>query len=933
MAYPDNPEFIDFVDERTEPAEVEAEEHSISAGQYTYSLSEVPDTEFSISCTGDVNGPYTVSFTNAAPGSGCVYVNPLNGNVLHCATDAPDDLTWSYWGRGTANNKCMLEQYREPIEAVHRVARQLWVSATSPASQGVNIAKGNAEIAGKLVEYNGGTQDFSSITFDNPGYYKAIRVALTSAGSVTHSEGEEASSRALCDDPPAIPESKTLAIVFLQDGASITEANIVNTLIEVSYHSGDPDSGGSGDVAKYQYASGVVSGDAVCLSSPNTVNKADADEDDRVPSIGFVEEILDETYCTVRSSGLFDFSSKSTSYDSLIFGQQVYLSTAAGRMTQTRNQTPDEWDQPLGIALSAARIQISIGAATKNKQGGVDPDDPTPVDPDKGAKFKRGAAVSERDFVYMDADLETVKLAKADADETMPAIGIIDSEVDATWCIVKNNYIWVVADHNDLYPGGLTPGAAGDIWYISVVTAGDVDAPPLAANPEHYVQIAVRQIDAGGTKFLICCGPAAKPQPSDPDDGYDCACANDVSIGDSVYIDSLGVARRTVATDDAKVNAIGIVSAVNQANNRCTIVRPPNVYRPAQGYAAGEWVLNPDGTPGAWLHIEGVAVWPVGSWKVRIGWGRGVVYPLTGLLVDIKNYGKMAGPGDDDGTDADPHPDRVTGRYTAPGAGTVNSWAEFSTQPELWGVTGSDWESPSSVAGVILASEHDVIGDKWYWTLLEKGLHGADYTPGAQYYAIASGQIAAKVGLGKYKKLAGIGQEDGRLLVCPGPVEYCDPDGGDPVPIIPFVEVMFPVPTANYYDKMRDHDGSTSAITEDYVSDEWLVELPTIIASVDFFAKSTGAGAGAFLELDLCSSLTGTLLSTKAKLVTTGVGVRGDTLPSSANSAGHVRAVIDNTMLPIDPGETLYWKYTRNGAYTTAPYGIGIQINKYGVKA
>ena len=189
MAYPDNPEFIDFVDERTEPAEVEGEEHSITAGDYTYSLNEVPDTEFSISCTGDVNGSYAVSITNAAPGSGCVYVNPLNGNVLHCAIDAPDDLTWSYWGRGTANNKHMLQQYREPIENVHKVARQFWVSATSPASQGVNVAKGNGVVAGKLVEYNGGTKDFSSVTFDNPGYCKAIRLALDAAANLTYSEG------------------------------------------------------------------------------------------------------------------------------------------------------------------------------------------------------------------------------------------------------------------------------------------------------------------------------------------------------------------------------------------------------------------------------------------------------------------------------------------------------------------------------------------------------------------------------------------------------------------------------------------------------------------------------------------------------------------------------------------------------------------------
>jgi hypothetical protein len=146
------------------------------------------------------------------------------------------------------------------------------------------------------------------------------------------------------------------------------------------------------------------------------------------------------------------------------------------------------------------------------------------------------------------------------------------------------------------------------------------------------------------------------------------------------------------------------------------------------------------------------------------------------------------------------------------------------------------------------------------------------------------------------------------------------------------------VPIANPYDKIRGTDGTyeASKVSGNWDSKvtEWLIEVPTVIQSgVDFFAKSTGAGAGAFLELDLCrGSDDVSILLTKAKLVTTGDGVRGDTLPTSSNNVGHTRAVVDETKMPVDPGETLYWLFTVNGIHTTMPYGIGIIINKYGVK-
>ncbi|HUT04246.1 MAG TPA: hypothetical protein VM163_10185 [bacterium] len=939
MAYPDSPEFIDFVDERTEPAEIEEEQHSITPGSYTYSLNEVPDAEYSISCTGEVHGSYTVSFTNTAPGSGCVYVNPLNGNALHCASDASDNLTWSYWGRGTANNKHMLEQYRDPIEHVHKVARQFWVSATSPQSQAVTIAKGNAEIAGKLVEYNGGTQDFSSATFDNPGYTKAIRITVDSSGQVTYSEGDEASSRALCSDPPAVPASKSIAIVFLRDGADISGDDIVNTLIEVPYHSGDPGSGGSGDAAKYQYEAGVVSGDAVCISSPSTVSKADADDDSLVPAIGFVEAILDDTYCTVRSSGMLDFSNKTTSYSELTYGQQVYLSTAAGRLTQTRNKTPDEWDQSLGIALSSSKVQISIGTATKNTAGPTPGPGPGP-EPGPGpgtGNYKHEAGVAEAEFVYLKSDAETVDEAKADSASTMPAIGIVDEVIDATWCVVKNNYQWKTADHGGAAPGGLTPGVAGDVFNISATTEGEAVISAGFIDPEHWVQQCCKQIDDAGTIFLICCSSAYKPEPPDPGDGYDYDCASDVGTGMSVYLDSSSVARKTDISDDSKVNAKGIVKAVNATNNRCTIVCPPNIYQPDTNYVAGEYFLA--STAGTWgLRTD---PWKPGDWKVRIGFGRGET--VGGLQVDIKNYGKLGDPtepitdGDGDGNVEPVVPDWVFGYFAFDGAGEPinDKWTE---QTSAGGCDYSSYNTVNKMLGVLVSHWWDG-QSAWTCKVLMLGAYGSGYDSGATYFAGADGGIMAGKSFGHFAKLAGRGRPDGKIDVMGGaawPFEFVNGDVGDPVPLYPYTAIMNPAPLPQPFEKVRDNDGSTLPIVADYTSEEYIVEVPTVIASVDFFAKSTGVGAGAYLECDLLDVSNPlapvSLLTTKAHLTAQGDGTRGDTLPSSPNSASHQRAVLDQTKFPLAVGKTIVRTHTRQGVYSTAPYGIGTIINKYGVK-
>ena len=943
MGLPADYEFIEPVDyPRASGVLIEDEEHTLTAGTTDYFLAEVPDGELSITCTGDVQGEYvvdkTLSLNPGTPEAGHVWVCLLNGRCWHTALDADDDLTWGYTGLGTANTSALIGQYAIAINLNRQAAWSFKVTAVSPASQSVNIAGGDTCIGGKTVRYAGGALNLSAVSFVNPGYYKAVRVAMDAATSEpVYLEGPESATLVGCVDPAAIPNSKTIAIVYMQDGEDIESAAIVNIHDDVAGYTGDggsSDGGGAGGV-KMAYSGTVVSGDAVCMVGNNTVGRAAANDDAKVPAQYFVEAILDATYCTVKGSGaVMDFTGKTRTYGSLTFGLPVYLSTAAGYITQARNQTPDEWDQCLGVALSATKVAINIGTAMKNQAGPVPPPPdgpvPPPPTPPDGWKMYRGPGVSEGDFVYAYL-LQSALLAKANADLTMPAIGIDASDVDTTWCIVQNNYTWIVADHGGLYPGGLTPGSAGDLWYISVSTAGEVDAPPMAANPEHYIQIAVRQIDEEGTKFLVCCGPAVRPQPGPGDDGYDTPCANDVAVGNSVYLDSSGIARKTDASNDAKVNAVGIVKAVNQANDRCTIVRPPNVYDPDGGYAGGEYVLDPSAA-GTWGLLSSVLFRP-GDWKVRIGWGRGAT--VKGLLVDIQNYGKFTDPGGDNGTDPDPvNRSRLVGWYKAAFQISAGTWVQ--DDPVVGYVTASDYAEPNQMRGVVLSGSVNC-GAYWNTPVLMRGLYGSGYTAGQLYYNDdVSGGIGPVLALGKYIKRAGVGMQSGELYVDPQPTGWMD-GNVNPCPVLTYV------PGASGFDPMPVqmhekifNDGTTSGSKMTYPTGYTSPMVPAdgqvVIASISARVESSGTDAAGYLTVDVFNNLGSSLLGTKGKIYAA-AGAMRDLICGSKPGSSDVLCIMDKTKFPLTPGHGFYVSGMLSKDYLSAnPYGLSIVVKYYYVK-
>lgn len=929
MPYPDEPSLTDFVDERESPVEIADEEHELLSGT-SYSLTEVPHTEYAISCTGDSYGALTVSFTDASPASGHVYVNPLNGNVLHNAADVPDNFTWDYWGRGTANNEANLEVVNDVVTEAYQAAMYGWVEPTSPASQSVTVKKGNLEVAGKLIEFNGGTLDLSVITFDETGYTKQIRVAVAAGGFLTYSEGQEGTNKTDCETkhPPIIPESQTLAKIFLTHDQVASSSLILNVRGGAGYGgSGGGDDPSHDDSDKYTYQAGVVSGAVVELFGQMDVGLADGDVEAKVPVFAFVSNILDATYCTIKRKGVIDLSATTISYDSLVVGSTVWLSITAGCITQTEPTEAGHYWQPLGVAVSVSKVDINIGVGHWIKEG------PDP-DPDPG-RYKYKAGVAHGELVYLiSIEPDTVDEAKADSILTMPAIGVVTAVPGTNYCQVGGpGYVWDTTEHGGLVPGSLTPQTKGTVFYISVATEGEAGSLPTI-NPEHYVQEACVQLDDAGTRFRIICGPFSRPEPEDPDDGYDTDCDGEVGLTHTVYLDSNSVAHKTDARDDAKKDVVGIVKAVNAANNRCSIVRPPNVYNPNVLYPGGDYLLLPS-TPGGWA-LEKDIIFRPGDWKVLVGWGRGG--SLGGVLVDTHVIGKCKIPGEDEGGDDDPSNGRLIGRFYADFWINPDTWVELVPGEPPNYVIPCNNANPAPITGVVLDTEDD--GVHIVCWVLVYGLHGSGYTPGAAYFACGDpglGSIDKVIQLGAYIKQAGVGHDSGGIFVDPQPVAWADSDGGDPVPLLGFVDLQYPFPLPNPYNKLRISDG-TNVLSKieapwDSKDNEWLMELPTVVHNIDFFLKSTGVGAGAFLELDLCrGSDDVSVLSTKAKLVTTGDGVRGDTLPSSGNSAGHTRAVIDQAKMPIVPGETLYVNYTLNGIFTTEPYGMGSILNKYGVR-
>ena len=948
MGHPAGHDFDNFVDERISSTHIEGEEHSITAGSTTYSIKEIPDTELAYSCTGSVHGCYNIVFTDvitpSPPASGTVNVSLTSCNVAHNAADADDTLTWDYWGTGTANNAEMCNQYQVPIDYNRQAAGEFRVEVTGAAE--VEVKSGNVQIAGAVVQIESGTIDLTR-SFDHPGYFVAIRVGveLSTATLKVLATGQEKSTKSaavlVANQPPGVPETKTAGLVVLHDGAALDmgpagdgyrSSDVIEVHGEVPSYTGDGGGGGGGGTLKKQYEAGVVSGDAVCVTASGTVNKADANNASAVPAQFMVEAILDDTYCSVKGPGqTIDFTGKNTTPGAMTPGAKYYLSTAAGYITPTEPTAVGEYYQIVGTAISTTVLLIQMQDGHWIEEG---------IDPKPVGRYRYQGGVSHGEFVHlMDGYGEnTVDEAKANHYSTMPAIGCVIEDPSGTHVRVGlAGYLWLNSEHGDARPSGVTNESIGTVFYVSPTIEGQAIAPAVI-KPSFCVQSACVQLNAAGTMYRIICGAENWSEDKDPERGYDYPCGSEVTPPNAGYLDSNGVVQQCDATDDAKCNPLGLVRSVNEANTWCNVVLPGAIYKPWQTYGVGEWFLNPSGQLGHWIHGDSIGFWPVNAWKVRVGYGRG---DNAGIRVDIHNYGKMGDPtmdGDDNGNgdNDDIVKDRIYGYFKALGPGVVNRWAEAIAQSPGSNIAGageSTWTNPNVLLGILVSREEDVIQGYWIWKILMHGKHGSGYEAGVPYFAQNSGTVGKGLAFGKYKKPAGVGQEDGQILVNPGPVVFLNGDVGDPTPVEDFVTLLDPLPVGNPYDKIRDHDGTTAPIIADRTSSEWLVELSTVVVSVDFFAKSTGAGAGAFLELDLLrGSDSASLLTTKAKLVTTGVGTRGDTLPASANSAGHTRAVIDITKMPVDPGDEIYWTFTRNGVFTTAPYGIGVMVNKYGVK-
>jgi len=932
MPYPDEPTTLtDWIDEVDPPVatEVVVEEASTS-----YSIGHVPHTNielYPISVIGDAAGALTPSFTDQSPASGHIYINPLNGNVIQSAADVPDRVTFNFYSRGTANNEANLEAVNGVVVEAYQAALFGWVEETTTPSESITAKKGNYEVDGKCVQFEGGTLDLSAYSFTNPGYTVQMRIVVTTAGELRYKAGSEGVDADACEDlePPAYPGSTTIARVFKTDGTVVSSANILNVRAVVSGSgSEDPD---EDDEQKFTYDVGVVSGAGVVINGNKNVGLASNDDDDKVPCRGFVVSILDDTYCKVRFPGqTIDFTGKSKGLTDMTAGSYYYLSTN-GSIKSSQHKVVDEWDQMIGVAIDASTLQIICGPATKNEPGGVDPDDSDGPGPE-GRTFKRAAGIAVAEFVRLTSDLETVDEAKADSSTTMPAIGIVTELVGDDYCIVKNNYMWITSDHGDALPAGCSVGNAGDIWYISVNTEGEAMSSKSIVTG-HVVQVACRQVDAAGTQWLICCGAFETPEPFDVDQGFDCDCDSEVDVGNAVYLDSSAEAHNAIANDTfEKANVAGIVKAVNGDNTRCTIVRPPNVYDPESTYATGEYFLS-NTTAGEWgsdvLHKPG-------CWKVRIGWGRGS--NQGGLLLDTYIY-----PMDDVDPD-DVDPDRRAADYWSYSLLTVGRAVECDVVRDV--VRHASDQTCSELKGICLECtenpDYPESGAQYIARVQETGLYdtGSAFANENPIFVIGTSglyQQAMQIGA-LYKKQVGVPALDSngdRKLIdirCGSwsHIEGVNPDTLEPIPI-DTVNTNSPlgtdpVPINVQVIMLNDGTDSGAKASTDWTSGIQALPGPARILGMDVWAASTGVGSGAYLEFDLTTGSGATLLSTKGQITAQGSGVAGDTLPSSPNSSNHQRPVIDSSCCYLTPGQTFGADYTRNGVFSEDPYGIFVRI-------
>lgn len=97
----------------------------------------------------------------------------------------------------------------------------------------------------------------------------------------------------------------------------------------------------------------VAVGDAVYMSAPSTVDKANASSVSTAPAIGIVSSKPSGTTAYVRVSGSI------SGFVGLATGQKYFLGTTAGGVTTTPVDTPGNIAQVIGVATSTTTLMIN----------------------------------------------------------------------------------------------------------------------------------------------------------------------------------------------------------------------------------------------------------------------------------------------------------------------------------------------------------------------------------------------------------------------------------------------------------------------------------------------------------------------------------------------------------------------------------------------
>ena len=923
MTKPTEPDFRDHLDRPVTSVQVTGESHTPTITDLEYNLKyEVDETE-DFSC-----GALDVIHTGVPVEGEVLLIFP--NHVIHHSTAASVEQLWNYHRRGTSLDETILNEPHPFIKAAYQAATMFDI--TKAGDYTYDVAPGNASAGGvdvPEVSYDGSEgnsieDDASDIT---AGKWCKVGLSIVPDGEgsgdlVTEcSESSATELLAKASLVAVIPNGMPIGHIIHRKDSALNAASIY------PYY-GRAYGGGTVDLSgEYDQDGTLTRGDCVCLSKAvsGQVDKSNSDEDDFMPAIGFVSEVITASRVRVQCSGAFEFFEGDTNYGALAIedlGATAYVSSLPGQVwLDSWFNSP--WAQSMGEVLEANVLYIVVGEAAKDNDT---------YNCDAGLLIGMFAC-REGNFAF------PCNYTLPDTD--MPAYGIVISKPSPILCVIKNNFVWRIADFGDARPKGVTAGVIGDKWWAADGGYAQDTEPSVAGQGREMV---CRQHDAGGDAFLIDC------QHSNWDiiakEGY-IECHTSVQEEDAVYLmTGTNVAYPAIADgldDDAgKYRCVGVVIDVgtHDGKKKGKLIGDGGIFGSTHAVATGCYYLS-TATPGNWF--PGATTWSPSDWKVSVAQGLGYSFGSgefagkPACRVDLSIHVKQE--------EEEHHKYEVeVGDWNA-GTYVVDKPIDIKSSYVVGGQTfyycvlsdSSNGNTPLGLltsVGDTLPSGNVVINVKtsgpWNYT-------AGVLVIGKWYYSDSSNNLVAAVGPGRKKMFGkavataygfqiivgwgGYGDLNGNLV----PDTDYDPTAAD--------GAFDPVPEHQHEKIFTDNtDTGAKMDVNGYIGPEIVSDGHMVITSVSARMQNSGTDGTGYVIIDCKDGLGASYLDTVGQ-IDADAGAAGDIVTGSADLGTNQQCVMDRSDFPIAPGEVFYVSGIPSEAYDTYGFGLSIVVKYYYVKS